>query len=175
MSVTNTQEDMSETEEQNLDGGDAGKFVPVVESIRYRKRAQSAEKKAETLAEELSEANRRIAQMSRDLNDLQIEQRLTCKLVAAGATDLEAAVLMAKARMDGQGEANVDTCVEQLRKEKGYLFGGLTEPVTSRKTAGAKDRVAQNQTALEQAAKRAARTGGRADLQHYLKLRRNLL
>ena len=81
------------TEEQELDGNDATKLVPVTESIRYRKRAQSAEKKSESLAEQLAEANQRIARMSQDVSDLQTEQKLACKLVAAGAVDLEAAVL----------------------------------------------------------------------------------
>jgi hypothetical protein len=112
--------------------------------------------------------------MSRDLDDLQIEQKLTHKLAAAGAVDLEAAVLMAKARMEGKSRADIDGCVAQLRKEKAYLFGGSTETAASRKTAGAKDRTTTSQTALEQAATKAAKTGSRADLQHYLKLRRNL-
>jgi len=163
------------TEEQELDGNDATKLVPVTESIRYRKRAQSAEKKSESLAEQLAEANQKIARMSQDLSDLQTEQKLACKLVAAGAVDLEAAVLMAKTRMEGKPEADIDACIGQLRREKTYLFGGSTETATLRKTAGAKDRAKQTQTALEQAAKKAARTGSRADLQHYLKLRRNLL
>jgi transketolase len=135
---------------------------------------QSAET-AETLIAQLAQANQRIAQMSHDLSDLEIEQSLTCKLAAAGATDLEAAVLMAKARMEGKDETEIDDCIEQLRKEKSYLFGGSAQMVTSRKTSGAKDRKAQSQTALEQAARKAARTGRRTDLQHYLKLRRNLL
>jgi hypothetical protein len=129
----------------------------------------------EALAAQLAQANQRIAQMSQDLSDLEIEQSLTCKLAAAGATDLEAGVLMAKARMAGKDETEIDGCIEQLRKEKSYLFGGSAQTLTSRRTAGAKDRKAQSQTALEQAAKKAARTGSRTDLQHYLKLRRNLL
>jgi len=163
------------TEEQDLDGNDAAKLVPVTESIRYRRRAQSAEKKSESLAEQLADANQKITRMSQDLSDLQIEQKLAHKLAAAGAADLEAAVLVAKTRMEGRPEAEVDACIEQLRREKAYLFGGSTETTTFRKTAGAKDRAKQTQTALEQAAKKAARTGSRADLQHYLKLRRNLL
>jgi len=163
------------TEEQDLDGNDAAKLVPVTESIRYRRRAQSAEKKSESLAEQLADANQKITRMSQDLSDLQIEQKLAHKLAAAGAADLEAAVLVAKTRMEGRPEAEVDACIEQLRREKAYLFGGPTETATFRKTAGAKDRAKQTQTALEQAAKKAARTGSRADLQHYLKLRRNLL
>jgi hypothetical protein len=163
------------TEEQDLDGNDATKLVPVAESIRYRRRAQSAEKKSESLAEQLTEANQKIARMSQDLSNLQVEQKLVRKLAAAGATDLETVVLVAKTRMEGKPEADVDACVEQLRREKAHLFGGLTETATFRKTAGAKDRAKQTQTVLEQAAKRAAKTGSRADLQHYLKLRRNLL
>ena len=54
----------TETSETNLSGTEAGhsnvegdnsKLVPVTEPIRYRKRAQSAERKAETLAEQLAE------------------------------------------------------------------------------------------------------------------------
>jgi len=135
---------------------------------------QDPGKNADDPAGQLAEANQKIAQMSRDLDDLQIEQKLTHKLAAAGAVDLEAAVLMAKARMEGKSRADIDGCVAQLRKEKAYLFGGSTETAASRKTAGAKDRTTTSQTALEQAATKAAKTGSRADLQHYLKLRRNL-
>jgi len=176
MGSSRVEENLSETtEEQELDGNDAAKLVPVTESIRYRRRAQSAEKKSESLAEQLAEANQKIARMSQDLSDLQTEQRLVRKLAAAGAADLEAAVLVAKTRMEGALEADIDTCVEQLKREKAYLFSGSIETSPVRKTAGVKDRVRQTQAALEQAAKKAARTGSRADLQHYLKLRRNLL
>jgi hypothetical protein len=127
------------------------------------------------LAEQLARANERIAQMSDELNGLQIEQQLTHKLAAAGAIDLEAAVLVARARIEGRTEADIDGCVARLRKEKGYLFGGSSPIVVPRKTAPAKDRVTQNQAALEQAAKRAARTGSRVDLQRYLMLRRSVM
>jgi hypothetical protein len=130
---------------------------------------------AETLAAQLAQANEQIAQLSQDLGHLEMEQSLTCKLAAAGATDLEAAVLIAKARMEGKNETEIDGCIEQLRKEKSYLFGGSAQTLAARKTAGAKDRQAQRGIALEQAARKAARTGRRTDLQHYLKLRRSLL
>jgi hypothetical protein len=176
MGSSRIEDNLSETvEEQELDGNDATKLVPVTESIRYRRRAQSAEKKSESLVDQLAEANQKITRMSQDLSDLQVEQKLIRKLAATGATDLETAVLVARARMEGKAEADIDACVEQLRKEKAYLFGGSTDVTTLRKTAGARDRTKQTQTALEQAALKAARTGRRADLQHYLKLRRNLL
>jgi hypothetical protein len=136
---------------------------------------QNDEKPQESEADPLAEANRKIAQMSRDLDELQMEQKLTHKLAAAGAVDLETAVLVAKARMDGKTLAELDGCVAQLRKEKAYLFGGPTETAGPRRTAPAKDRGSAGSTALEQAAQKAAQTGSRADLQYYLKLRRNLL
>ena len=113
--------------------------------------------------------------MSEQLSDIQTEQKLMRKLTAAGTVDLETAVLIAKARMQGQTEADLDGVIEQLRKEKQYLFGGTSGAVTARKTAGAKERMPNNQTILERVAKKAATTGNRADLQEYLKLRRNFI
>ncbi|MBN2128360.1 MAG: hypothetical protein JW741_02650 [Sedimentisphaerales bacterium] len=168
------------TSKRNADQGSEGdtdvtKTVPMAESIRYRKRAQSAEKKAEDLAEQLAEANQKVARISGDLDQLQIEQKLTHRLISAGVTDLEAAVLLAKARMKGAADDDVDVCLEQLKKEKGYLFGGSVDTVPVRKTAGAKGRRTHSQTTLERAAGKAARTGHRTDLQEYLRLRRNLI
>ncbi len=136
---------------------------------------QDTTKEATDPAAQLAEANEKIARMSRDLDELQRQQKLTHKLAAAGAIDLETAVLVAKARLDGQTGADLDGCVTQLRKEKAYLFGGPAETTAPRRTAPVKDRMPTNPTALEQAAQKAAQTGSRADLHHYLKLRKNLL
>jgi hypothetical protein len=127
------------------------------------------------LAEQLAQANERIAQMSEELSGLAIEQKLTHKLAGAGTIDLEAALLLARARIEGRTEADIDECVTRLRKEKAYLFGGSNPVVMPRKTAAAKDRVTRNQAVLEQAAKRAAKTGSRVDLQRYLMLRRSMM
>ncbi|MBA7692945.1 hypothetical protein ES703_101519 [subsurface metagenome] len=151
------------------------KLVPVTESIRYRKRAQSAEKKVEALMEQLGEAKSQVTTMSEQLSNIQAEQKLTRKLAAAGTVDLETAVLLAKAKMEGQTEADLDSVIEQLKKEKQYLFGGVSGTVRTKKTAGAKERTTNNQTILERAAKKAATTGNRTDLQEYLKLRRNFI
>jgi len=156
------------------DNTDDLKFVPVAESIRYRKRAQSAEKKNLFLAEELAQAKAEAAKLSEQLSDIQIEQQLTHKLAAAGTVDLETAVLLAKARIGGREDADLDGVIEQLKREKQHLFFDHVRGVVSaKKTSPAKDGLRGNQTALERAAKRAAATGGRADLQEYLKLRRS--
>jgi len=151
------------------------KLVPVSESIRYRKRAQSAEKKVETLAQALAEAKSEATKLAEQLSDIQLEQKLIRKLAATGAIDLETAVLIAKARIEDDTQADLDGVVEQLKKEKQHLFSGTGATVAAKKTAGAKDRMTNNQTILERAAKKAATTGNRTDLQEYLKLRRNFV
>jgi hypothetical protein len=166
---------LSEDTEVRNDG-DGLKLVPVAESIRYRKRAQGAEKKVEALSEELAEAKAKASEMAEQLGVTQIEQELTRKLAAAGTVDLETAILLAKAKMGSAGQADLDGVVEQLRKEKGYLFAGERQAAaTATKTAGAKDRMQSSQAILERAAKRAATTGNRTDLQEYLRLRRSFV
>ncbi len=174
MSQIETQDVLSE-DMAGAGDNDSMKLVPVAESIRYRKRAQSAEKKIEVLTEQLAEANAQTAQMSEQLSGIEAEQKLMRELAAAGTVDLETAVLIAKARMQDQNEADMDGVIEQLKNEKQYLFGGTTGTVTAKKTAGTRERMQSNQTIVEKAAKKAATTGSRVDLQEYLKLRRNYL
>jgi hypothetical protein len=174
MSPIETQDILSE-DIAGASENDTARLVPVAESIRYRKRAQSAEKKLEVLTEQLAEAKSQTEKMSEQLNTIQTEQKLMHKLVSAGAVDPETATLIAKVRMQNQSEADVDGVIEQLKKEKQYLFGSSSVSVIPGKTAGARERVVNNQTLLERAAKQAATTGNRADLHEYLKLRRNFL
>lgn len=181
---TTAEQDSSESAEQSL------KLVPVSESIRYRRRAQSAEKKNEALAQALAEAKAESSRMSEKLSSMQLEHKLIRKLIAAGTTDLDAAVLIARDRMeDSQSqestghlaaghlkEEDLDSVVKQLKGEKQYLFaderGGV---VATQRTAPAKDRVTNSRTVIERAAKKAAMTGNRTDLQEYLKLRRSFV
>ncbi len=174
MSPNETQDNLSEDTTVASDN-DSTKLVPVAESIRYRKRAQSAEKKIEDLSEQLAQANANAAQMSEQLSGIQTEQKLMRKLAAAGTVDLETAVLLAKARIQDESEADLEGVIEQLKSEKQYLFGGASGTVTAKKTAGARERMSGNQAMIEKAAKKAATTGSRTDLQEYLKLRRNYL
>lgn len=154
---------------------DVTKQVPVTESIRYRRRAQSAEKSAQELADRLAAAHEQIGRMSEDLERLRLDRRLTDCLMAAGVTDLESAMLIAKARMEADPNLDVEELVTRLQAEKRHLFGRTPEPATVRKTGGVRDRTGPGRSALEQAAAKAARTGRRADLQEYLRLRRNVL
>ena len=175
MSQIDTDENvLSETAAGQSDG-ESLKLVPVAESIRYRKRAQGAEKKLQALAEELSQTEARACEMAERLRNMEVEQELVRKLAVAGAKDLETAVLIARARIEGETKADLDGVIEQLKKEKRYLFGDSGVATAAKKTAGAKDRMQNSRTALERAAKKAATTGNRTDLQEYLRLRRSLI
>jgi len=176
MSAIESQEsNITETDSGSADS-DNTKYVPVSESIRYRKRAQSAENKVEALSRELSQAKAEASKMVEKLSRLQVEQELMRKLAAAGVVDLESAVLIAKARLEAEEGAETESVIEQLKKEKQYLFGGQQNTVGRvKKTAAVKDKMTNKQAVLERAAKMAAKSGKRTDLQEYLKMRRNLV
>jgi hypothetical protein len=174
MSPIETQ-DISSEDTTPASDSDSARLVPVAESIRYRRRAQSAEKKIETLTEQLAQAKAQTAELSEQLSDIQTEQKLIRQLATAGAVDLETAVLIARARMQDKDDADVTSVIEQLKKEKQFLFTAGSSGPAPKKTAGARDRVTNNQTILEKAAKKAATTGSHTDLHEYLRLRRNFL
>lgn len=173
MSQTDTEIEAMEGESQQAENDDL-KLVPVTESIRYRKRAQSAERKAEVLAEELKQTQSQVNSLSGQLRDVRREQELTSKLSAAGAIDIDGAVAIAKAKLSEENDADVDDIVERLKKDKQYLFAETAKVSAAGKTAGVRERTSNPQTALAAAANKAVMTGNRTDLQEYLKLRRNL-
>jgi predicted nucleic acid-binding Zn-ribbon protein len=150
------------------------KLVPVGEAIRYRKRAQSAEKQIAALEQELKTNREKNEQLAGELGEMKLEQRLLSSLTAAGVSDLEGAVLIAKARMKGS-DSDVDSVVGQLRKEKSYLFEALGTETVASKTAGVKERKPGGQSVFERAAKRAATSGSRADVQEYMRVRRQFV
>lgn len=167
-------ENLSTSEEETAQDP---KLVPVVESIRYRKRAQSAEQRAALLEEELTQSQATISHLNDQLHDIQADQELSSELAIAGATDIETAVLLVKAKLEKEPKADATTVISRLRKEKRYLFadnvrGNVT---AAEKTAGARDKIPSATSALQRAAKKASNTGSRADLQEYLKLRRNFV
>ena len=126
------------------------------------------------MAEELSKVKSEAVKLSEQLSDLKADQQLVRQLVAAGVSDLETTLLVARARVKSDEQADIEGVVEQLRKEKQYLFGEKKGLVARpQKTSGAKERNAGGQAILEKAAAKAATTGSRTDLQEYLQLRRN--
>ena len=161
--------------EEEQDKGEA-RFVSVSEAIRYRKRAQGAEKRGEELEAELAEAKGRVEKLTEEVDSIRLEQKLMHKLSAAGVNDIEAAVLLAKNRIEKTTDEGIEEAIEKLKKEKQYLFAkSAAAGAAVRGTAGTKEKVSSGQTLLERAAHRAAETGDRKDLQEYLRVRRSYL
>jgi len=172
----NDQEAITSETENEQSSIEALRMVPVSESIRYRRRAQSAEKKAEELKEQLAQTREASEQVEKQFGEVKLENQLIKKLSAAGAVDLEAAVVLAKSRLKDTGD-DLDDCVERLAVEKRYLFaeGSDKSDISTHKTASVRDSHAGGRSILDRAARRAAGTGKRVDLQEYLKVRRNFL
>jgi len=150
------------------------KVVPVSESIRYRRRAQKAEKQNAELAKSLKEVSLRLDKATDELAGSKVERQLIGKLTNAGVRDIEAGVLIAKARIS-EHDGDIDGVIDSLKREKAYLFAdGKKGQFSLPKTKSLKDEQ-RPQMGLAAAADRAAATGDRRDLQEYLQLRRSLL
>lgn len=168
--------ELSEATGGNGQGDGDGKVVPVAESIRYRKRAQAAEQQCADLAEQLNSARDEARKISGRVESLEVERELTHRLVAAGTVDVEGAVLIASEKLSRSQDADVAEVVDQMVREKGYLFGKAAGVVGSmRKGNSAKDRQGSEVGAVESAARRAVSSGDRVDLQEYMKVRRGVM
>ena len=154
-------------------GGEAGKVVPVSESIKYRKRAQQAEKENEEMARELEQVREEHSKVRSELGEVKLERRLVDKLAAAGAKDMEAALVLAKSRIKGGAERDVDGVVDELRKEKGYLFFEGDIGDVAGKTRGGRSRFEGGRGRAAGAAKQAVVSGSRRDVHEYMRLRRS--
>jgi hypothetical protein len=171
---------MSQIDAEKIEGSEepqqrGEKLVDVSEAIRYRKRAQAAEQKKTVLEQELVEKQAEVERLNQNLSQMTIERQLIDKLVSAGVRDLEAAVIIGRTKLEGSKETTAADVVEQLRKEKSYLFNEAQAVTVGAKTSGVKDRLSGTTGTLERAAKKAANTGSRADLQEYLRARRNFV
>ena len=136
--------------------------------------AAEMDKRVEALMAELAEARAKSDRMEAQLDSKEQEQELMRRLSAEGTKDLEAAVAIAKARISGDNTAELGAIVEQLRKEKGYLFNEKEVTAATMRTSPAKEQ-RNGAGSLERAAKKAAGTGSRSDLQVYMKRRRSIV
>lgn len=162
---------MNEEQDKIEEMHETEKMVPVGEAIRYRKRAQAAEQQAEQLTHQVEQLRREHMQLSERLEASRNDEELAKRLTAAGVTDVEAGVLLGRKRMGDDGD--LDAAIEQLRKDKPYLFATNVRQTNSapKKTAGAKERPGTSPT-MAQAAQQAAASGRRSDVHEYMRVRR---
>jgi hypothetical protein len=148
------------------------KVVPVAEAIRYRKRAQAAEKELIEAQRKLQETETQNNQLQQQLSQTKQEQTLKEKLLAAGAADTETVMLVIKNRLAQDDKAEMDKVIEQVRLEKPHLFESLSTATAFSSTRGTKDKSAATQQSLKTAAAKAAQTAGKAELMEYMRTRR---
>jgi len=158
---------------------DAEQMVPVSEAIKYRRRAQAAEQKAEQLRQQLQESQHSQEVSQASLQEVRLDNELTQKLVQAGVVDVEAALLLAKNKMAGSAEAQTDvrSLIETLQNERPYLFAGAVEDVRTTlagPTAGIQSGNHSKVSTLSRLAQQVQQSGSRKDMQEYLRLRRGL-
>ena len=165
------------SQDSSVDEGFNGEhLVPVGESIRYRKRAQAAEQKLAELDGQLQESNERSNGLAAELEELRQDRKLSESLISAGAGDIETALLVAKKRIEASdGEVDVDSVVESIRKDKGFLFGKGDSFASSMRTLPVRDKTSGVRGAVEKAARNAAGSGNRRDVQEYMRVRRQFV
>lgn len=146
----------------------SSRLVPVSESIRYRKRAQSAEQELATLQTKLADSQTELAQLRDAVSTMERRQKIDALLADAEAVDFDVARLLTEAAVEAMDEPDVQLAIEELRRSKPYLF-------TARRTAASAmgARRYHDTGQAELAADAAARSGDRRDLLRYLRLRRN--
>ncbi len=134
--MTENNEQSTVTSEQE-ETGVSEKLVPVSEAIRYRKRAQAAEKELGELKERLEQQGGEAEQLKQTIETLKTPTSLR-----------------------GTGPL----------QEENHL------PQASIKTQGVKEtRATGTRTRLQHAARQAAVSGSRTDVQEYLRLRRSFV
>ena len=153
------------------------RMVPVNEAIRYRKRAQAAEEQVAELTAQLKQREETGQVEHAELEAALQEKRLMGKLIEAGTTDIEVALMLARQKLqERQGdETSVQPVIEELRTARPGLFGnqsygsGFGVP-----TAGTRPQACGASASLGRLAERATRSGNRRDVQEYLRLRRSV-
>ena len=170
----------SQTERgQEIRAGEQGQMVPVSEAIKYRKRAQAAEQKVETLTQQVEQQQQDQAEVQAQIDEARWEVKLTQELAKAGVFDIEAAMLLMQKKMDrarGKGD-DVKRIIEALRNERPYLFSSGMDEVRGMlagQTTGVQGQGQSGASRLTRAAQQAQASGSRKDMQEYLRLRRSI-
>lgn len=158
----------------NDESGDpAARLVSVSEAIRYRKRAQAAERDLAETRARLEEATREAQAAQQRLALAERRAAIDAGLVGLGATDLEAARLLVEASLN-EGEADVAAAIESVRRRRPQMFRANHSAPRHTAAMGPAVRSApQGERDIDRAARAARRSGHNADVMHYMNLRRS--
>ncbi len=151
----------------------AARLVSVSEAIRYRKRAQAAERELAQTKTRLDDATRQAEAAQQRLAQAERRAAIDRGLTESGAADLEAARLLVEAALN-EGEADIAPAIERVRRQRPQMF--RTNHAAPRHTAAMGPAVraaAAGGRDIELAARAARRSGHNADVMHYMNLRRS--
>ncbi|MEM9083177.1 MAG: hypothetical protein AAGB34_06225 [Planctomycetota bacterium] len=149
-------------------GPEEEKLVPVSEAIRYRKRAQEAERSAEELGGRVEELEASLGTTRDELDSMERRHAVDLALMREGAIDLETARLMTELTMESMKEGDATAAVSALRRDKPFLFRKRVGEAGGAMSA----KVSQERMQAAEAGEQAARSGDRESLLRYLRARR---
>ena len=167
-----------ETEHETESRSEEMKLVPVSEAIRYRKRAQAAEKQVEELKGQLTHVEEHLCETKKQIDDARAEQEVRLALIDADAVDVETARLLVQNMLDenaeGEGNPDIGQIVRTIRERKPFLFRTERSVQDNGSVMGGHLRPQQihRATPLHHAASEARNSGRRQDLLRYMRLRR---
>ncbi|MEN6308978.1 MAG: hypothetical protein ABFD91_14615 [Anaerohalosphaeraceae bacterium] len=131
-------------------------------------KTQAADQELCDTRRKLEETESLRQQLEQTLSQVRTEQRLRDKLTAAGVADMEAAILLAEQRLTQNKDAKPEQVIDQLKREKPYLFTPQVAPQAMQPTRGKKDKTGPAQA--QQNTKPAS--ADRRQLMQYMKTRR---
>ena len=186
----------------DLPAGQAGRTSPqtlVQESIKYRRRAQEAERRAEALEaevqalreaeddragaleQELAQARGEAETLRRQMETVQRDRCLERELARAGCTDTETALALARERLaDGPPPEDLAALARSLLEEKPHLRAAPDTPARVPATRGLPPRTLAPQPPAQgsprrqadRLAEQARQSGSSIDLMAYMRARR---
>jgi len=161
--------------EAEVDGGvsqsgAAGeKQVPVSEAIRYRRRAQQAERELQEARAKMTGLEAQLKESRAAIDALDRRQKAAALLAEAEAVDMEAAMLLTEAAVAQMEEPDVTAAIGELRRRRPYLFRQRRNGA-----AAMAARVGDGEDeALDTLAAEASASGDRRDLLRYLRMKRS--
>jgi predicted RNase H-like nuclease (RuvC/YqgF family) len=145
------------------------KLVPVTEAIRYRKRAQQAERQVGDMQTRMQSLQSQLDEAQQTIDHLERRQKIDALLAESEPIDTEAVRLLTEQAVQQMDEPDVQAAVEELRQSRPYLFRQQRGSAGSAMAARVTDPAGGES---EDAAEQAAISGDRRDLLRYLRLRR---
>ncbi len=122
----------------------------------------------QTLRDELATTQAALAEAQQTITALERRQRIDALLAESDAVDIEVARLLTETAVATMDEPDLQRAVDDLRRDKPYLFRRQSAAGASAMPARSDDAPPPTQAAAQQA----LATGNRRDLLRYLRMKR---